>query len=155
MNKITIYCDMDGVLADFNAMPNAVKRFAVERGFFKKLEPIIQNTKGLEKIYKMGYNIKILTTSPNKRADKDKMKWLKKYIPYINKKKVIFARPDVPKINYIKNENDAILIDDYGKNIKEWIAGGGLLAIKITDTPKLIHTEYTSITMFSRFLEGL
>lgn len=155
MKRLTIYCDMDGVLADFNSQPRAVKRFIKERGFFKNLEPMTENTKGLEKLYNMGYNIKILTTSPHKRADKDKMKWLKKYVPYIPKKDIIFARPNVPKIDYIDNENYAVLIDDYQKNIREWVAGGGRLAIKITPEPRLIEREYTSITMFTNYLKGL
>ena len=36
-NLLNIYCDMDGVIADFNNEPNAVERFATEKGFFKKL----------------------------------------------------------------------------------------------------------------------
>lgn len=155
MKKITIYCDMDGVLADFNAMPNAVKRFVKERGFFKKLEPMTENTKGLERLYYMGYNIKILTTSPHKRADKEKMAWLRENVPYIQKENVIFARPDTPKINYIENVDYAVLIDDYGKNIREWVAGGGRLAIKITPEPRLIEEEYTSISMLVNYMKGL
>ena len=41
--KINIYCDMDGVLADFNAQENAVERFASEKGFFQKLAPMNAN----------------------------------------------------------------------------------------------------------------
>ena len=40
MAKRIYYCDMDGVLANFGAEPNAVERFAVEKGFFANL-PII------------------------------------------------------------------------------------------------------------------
>lgn len=155
MKKITIYCDMDGVLANFNIEPNAVERFKTEKGFFANLEPMTENTKGLELLHNMGYNIKILTTSPHRKADKDKLKWLKKHIPYINKKDVIFGRPNIPKIDYVENEQYAVLIDDWGRNISGWLAGGGLHAIKITPTPRLIEKEYTSILMFTNYLKGL
>ena len=32
------YCDMDGVLADFFAEPNAVQRFETEKDFFYNLK---------------------------------------------------------------------------------------------------------------------
>ena len=51
MKRLTIYCDMDGVLADFNAENNAVERFKKEKGFFKKLQPIIENLEGLILLY--------------------------------------------------------------------------------------------------------
>ena len=153
--KITIYCDMDGVLANFNIEPNALERFKKERGFFKNLIPMYYNVIGLKRLHDMGYRIKILTTSPHRRADKDKLKWLKKHIPYIDKKDVIFGRPNIPKISYIENEQYSVLIDDWGRNISEWLAGGGLHAIKITPTPRLIEKEYTSILMFTNYLKGL
>ena len=35
--EINIYCDMDGVLADFNAEPNAVERFETQRERIKAI----------------------------------------------------------------------------------------------------------------------
>ena len=74
--KRVIYCDMDGVVADFNNEPNAVARFKVEKGFFFKLKPIEINVRAVKELAKDN-EIYILTASPNPRADKDKIKWLR------------------------------------------------------------------------------
>ena len=37
--RVDFYVDMDGVLADFFGVENAVERFKVEPNFFQKLKP--------------------------------------------------------------------------------------------------------------------
>ena len=69
-NKI-IYCDMDGVLADFFAIENANKKCAVVPNFFKELKPIKKNVEALIALINEGYQVKILTKTPNEIADND------------------------------------------------------------------------------------
>lgn len=117
--KRVIYCDMDGVVADFNAEPNAVARFREEKGFFKNLKPIEINVLAVYELSKR-YDVCILTASPNPRADRDKIKWLKKYMPFIKKSNIIICRNGERKVDFMKNETCGILLDDYGKNLQEW-----------------------------------
>lgn len=128
----TIYCDMDGVVADFNNEPNAVERFREEKGFFRKLKPIMVNVKAIKELNK-NFDVCILTASPNERADKDKIKWLSKYMPFIKKKNIIICRNGQRKVDFMVSEK-GILLDDYGKNIREWETKKGNIGFKIKDT---------------------
>lgn len=132
--RVVYYCDMDGVLADFNNEPNALERFKTEKGFFANLKPIMINVEAIANMIYNGYKVRILSTSPNEQADSDKKEWLKKYLPMIKDEHIIMARPSREKIEYIKKQlrHNAILFDDYGKNIREWEENGGLVGIKIT-----------------------
>ena len=71
MKELNIYVDMDGVLANFNAEPNAVERFKSELGFFAKLKPIQSNVAFVNELIENEFNVFILSASPNNNADKD------------------------------------------------------------------------------------
>ena len=117
---IKIYCDMDGVLADFNAQENAVERFTHEKGFFQRLAPFQRNVNAVRFLNQLkNVNIFILSASPNKRADHDKKVWLKKYLPELDNEQIIIMRNGKKKVDYMKTA-DGILLDDYSKNLKEW-----------------------------------
>ena len=152
MNKkhlLNIYCDMDGVIADFNAEKNAVERFATEKGFFKNLKPM--NADGMEKLIEADgklINLFILSASPNKQADRDKLKWLKCYYPQIKRKNIIIMRCGKNKADYIKTRG--ILLDDYGKNCNQW-RERGMVAIKIEKRNRSrCNEKYCWVRYYSR-----
>lgn len=127
--KINVYCDMDGVIADFEGQPKALERFQTEKGFFKQLTPI--NKEGLQALLNNPYiNLFILSASPNRQADKDKIEWLKYHYPQIKKNHIIIMRVGQNKADFIKTES-GILLDDYGKNCQEWIESGKGQSIKV------------------------
>ena len=130
--KINIYCDMDGVIANFNAEPNAVERFAVEKGFFKGLKPMRKNLQALRLLNQLkNVNVYILSASPNRQADHDKKVWLKTYLPELESDQIIIMRNGKKKVNYMRTD-DGVLLDDYGKNLQEWTDGNLLnRAVKI------------------------
>jgi 5'(3')-deoxyribonucleotidase len=133
MKKIIIYCDMDGVLADFDKVPNAVARYKDEPNFFYNLEPISENVNAIKKLIAKNYLVKILSKSPHEKADSDKRKWLEKYLPEIENENIIFARPHETKISFVDEleKSFSLLLDDYEKNIKEWRNENGI-ALTIT-----------------------
>lgn len=123
-NRLNVYVDMDGVIADFNNEPNAVERFKNEKGFFKKLRPL--NEWGFSQLLaNNSVNVFILTASPNKQADKDKKEWLKYYYPQIKKGNIIIMRNGQNKADFMKTKK-GILLDDYGKNCEQWRERGNI-----------------------------
>ena len=131
--KPIIYCDMDGVLADFDKVKNAVAIYKTQPNFFYDLEPISENVNTIKQLIAKNYLVKILSKSPHENADNDKRKWLAKYLPEIKDENIIFARPHETKISFVDEleKHFSLLLDDYEKNIQEWRNENGL-AFKIT-----------------------
>lgn len=115
-----LYFDMDGTIADFNGQTDAVKRFRSEKGFFKNLKPLEKNLQAVKRAIADGYDCYIITASPHRRADNDKIKWLIKYLPEMPTEKVIITRLGECKAHAMKTV-DGILFDDYDRNCKEWV----------------------------------
>lgn len=130
-----IFLDLDGTLAKFN-VPNALKRFEIEKGFFARLGAY----KNIDKINEMAKagNVYIISASPNIYADLDKMTWIKKYLPNVKRENVIFCRLGINKARYIEHklnikiDKECYLLDDYTKNLNEWENAGGTGIKRIT-----------------------
>lgn len=127
---ITLYVDMDDTIADFNGVENAVERFREEPDFFYNLKPLENNLNAIARaLENEKFRIYILTASPSERCDNDKRKWLAKYLPNLAKKNIICCRIGENKGDYMKYRG--ALLDDYSKNIKQWIATTKCPAFKI------------------------
>lgn len=131
-----IFLDMDGTLARFN-VPNALNRFNKEEGFFANLKAY----KGIEAINQLCCDyaeVYIISASPHKKADIDKIEWLSKYLPNIEFENIILCRLGENKAKVIERElniildDECYLLDDYTKNLQEWENMGGIGIKRIT-----------------------
>ena len=98
----TVYCDMDGVLFDAWSKPENVKHYKDE-DFFKGLKPIERNVEAVKIMLEFGAKVKIISTTPDERADRDKRHSLKLVLPEIKDEDIIFVREGREKTEYIKN----------------------------------------------------
>jgi len=156
LNKnTTIYCDMDGVLANFEKEPNAKNRYATEKGFFAKLEPISQNLEAIKTLLKNGYNVNILSASPNNSANRDKLSWLMKYLPNLTMGQIIFCKTGENKADYVKDIANALLIDDYSKNLIEWKSKGGKVLKFVNDYDNAFGTHSKYKIPFTKNLQEI
>ena len=130
-----LFIDLDGTVAKFNVR-NALERFDKEIGFFANLKAY----KGIEQVNELALkgNVFIISASPNEQADKDKMKWIQKYLYNIPKENITLCRLGQDKAKVIQDkynftiDRECYLLDDYTKNLNEWSACGGTGIKRIT-----------------------
>ncbi len=131
-----IFLDLDGTLAKFN-VENALERFDKEKDFFTNLLAF----EGIEQVNELAKNnnLFIISASPNEQADRDKMKWIKKYLPNICLNNITICRIGENKAKIIQDKynfeinNECYLLDDYTKNLKEWESFGGKGIKRLSD----------------------
>ncbi len=130
--KVTIYYDMDNTIClwaekgkDAETLPLARKK-----GFFRNLKPIDDCQTAIPMLQKLGFKVKIISACiDTPYCKKEKLEWIKEHLPSIRSKDVILCNIGENKALYADDIKNSILIDDYGKNIHDWIEAGGI-AIK-------------------------
>lgn len=153
---ITLYFDLDGVLADYATgvslygikyVPleqSTAKDTAIMYGqlskiphFFYTLPPILGTVQIFMKL-KQRYNCEILTAIPKPRwgfigADDDKRAWVAHYLGYDVKVNVVTREE---KLKFCKGV-ESVLIDDMKLNVDAWNNNGGT-GIRFTNPVELI-----------------
>ena len=156
MTKPIIYCDMDGVLADFKKaavkttgmsinqwmnIPSSKEKWSKikqNKNFWYDM-PWMQGGKQLWS-YISKFDPHILSAYVEESFDPNcipgKTEWLRKNVGMTSRSKINLVRRSEKKL-FAKRGNPAILIDDYEKNIREFTQAGGV-GIHHTNTSKTI-----------------
>lgn len=112
--NIDIYFDMDGVFAEYD----------IGNFDYNTIRPIKSVIKLMKELIDDNINVKILSICKNNKIVEEKYNWLKKNLPFFNKKNAIFlSKEEIPNVesnelksNYLKNNIDKshtnILVDD-------------------------------------------
>ncbi|MBP3635780.1 MAG: hypothetical protein J6J17_04955 [Bacilli bacterium] len=121
--NITIYCDMDGVLAEYD----------IGNFDYKTIRPLMSNITKIENLMKQdNISVKILSICKTNDIINDKKVWFKKYMPFLKEEDMILISKELTKYsdysskeiksNYlkenIKDKEINILIDDDNSIIK-------------------------------------
>ena len=122
MARTVYYFDMDGVLSNFHKKPFKYEN-AINREWIANLEPFTENVELVRKLIKSGKSVYILSKAASEDAKLGKIDWLTKYIPELNKKRIIVIVGNGKKVDYMKTKT-GILIDDDIKNTRPWAKAG-------------------------------
>lgn len=126
--KTKIYIDMDGCIAKWNTEAFIDDTFLP--GYFANREPDVDLINTVKDLVAAGYDITILTAVYiDDHSKQDKLKWLKKY--GLDNLNIIFVPYGNEKSKYIEMDgNISILLDDFSRNLNEWILYPNCYGIK-------------------------
>lgn len=110
-----IYVDMDGVLAKWR--PECSMEDVAKRGYFLHLEGENSIIEACQLLKRAQVPVIILSAALSVRATWEKRQWLDQH--GMSDFKAIFVQYGDEKSDYIK-EKDAVLVDDFGQNLKTW-----------------------------------
>lgn len=135
--KLNLYYDMDNVLFLFSNKGEELKAIKSmwKSGYFENLQPFDSSIEVLTDLWnsreQLNIDIFILSTCiKSKTCKEEKIKALKKYLPFIPQSNIVLIQTGDKKADFCKTPMaQSILIDDYKENLNYWVAMGGI-AIK-------------------------
>ena len=122
--KIRLFIDMDGTLAEFKKVSTLEELY--EEGYFKNLKPQINVVEATRKINAERKDIEVYILSAvledSQYALKEKQLWLDKDLPEIDDAHRVFTICGMDKNEFIHGGISKLdfLLDDYTKNLVAW-----------------------------------
>lgn len=114
-----IVFDMDGTLVEYDAFPlkcdyapKNMNMDYINNNVFEYGEPVLPILDKVKLYHDKGSKIFILSVSPNSETNKQKIKWLEKYLPFIEKENIYFVGDSSKKITTLKQIKEKHKIED-------------------------------------------
>lgn len=150
VNEIQVYCDLDGVLADFEGTvqkmvgkfeqdlsPEQKRILSTSEGFWLNI-PFLPSGRKLWS-YIRNHNPFILTAYPKwddeNKVRKQKIEWVERHLPGVPRSRILVVRrEEKQKFAMAAGRFPNLLIDDYERNVKQWRQAGGIAVLHKANT---------------------
>ena len=139
ITDMRVFFDQDGTLAEFRYVP--LEELYVP-GYFLSLGAHRNVISAMKLLMDMpGTEVYALTSvlKDHPTARDEKLKWFKKYTPFLPEERIIFSSCGRKKADYVKDLDITkdILVDDFGENIRSWPA----CCVKVSMDPEDMRKE--------------
>lgn len=126
-----LFVDLDGTAAEWLPVDEFEDLF--KEGYFLNIKPHENVVAAIEALHKEnGPEIFVLSAylTESQYALKEKNIWVEKYFPYMHRGNRLFVPQNIRKSEYVRAlvgdvNNDYVLLDDYSKNLHDWVSAGG------------------------------
>lgn len=116
--KVALFVDMDGTIAEYNVLPSGFFTNKT-KGVFLKAKPLNIVIDNLEKVSKIeNLTIHILSLAKSNIIVEEKVKWLKKYVPFIKEENYIIVNKEQGE--YFPENRDIIKFEKMKERSKEY-----------------------------------
>lgn len=128
--KRKLFVDLDGTLAEWRQA--ASMEDLLQEGYFSSLLPHKSLVKAVRELVSRGEEVYILSAylTESKYAENEKRQWCDRWLPFLPAGHVLLVPTTTPKCECIESifgkiDKNDFLLDDYSKNLHEWVAAGG------------------------------
>ena len=132
IEETKFFIDMDGVLAVWGAETD--EKTLLTKGYFRNRPPYPNMIKAVKSLCRISEKVYILShyIESSKYALSEKSAWIDEHLPEISKEHRIFCPQIMTKSDaaslflHTNIKNTYVLIDDYSKNLFDWVKHGGV-----------------------------
>ena len=123
--ELVVYFDLDGTVARWRSVPQWVTKLPLYFLLLRREDKLVLLFRRMKRL---GYDVRVLSKSYNWRSSLEKYLWAK--LSGLNGPIVLVPYGE-SKLRYIEKDKKTVLIDDYSRNLHEFVsAGKGMAGVK-------------------------
>ena len=127
-NKVVLFVDLDGTLAHW--LPATTPEELITPGYFRNLPAYTNMIDNVNYLVDAGFEVYTLSAWMPTLGDpvQEKNDWLTEHLPIVRQNHRLFCPCDKSKCQlarqYVPTDKIPVLIDDYSKNLHQWVEDG-------------------------------